>query len=90
VDDPGIDVVIELIGGIEPARSILVAAMDSGKDVVTANKKLLAEQGADIFDLADSKGLSLGFEAAVGGGIPCVLALNRGLWPTVFAPLWGY
>ena len=61
VNDSSIDVLIELIGGIEPARTILIAAMEAGKDVVTANKKLLAERGADIFNLADRKGLSLGF-----------------------------
>ncbi len=79
VSDPRIDIVIELIGGIEPARSIIVEALQNGKDVVTANKKLLAEAGEAIFPAAYSKGRAVGFEASVGGGIPCILALTSGL-----------
>ena len=79
VNDPEIDVVIELIGGIEPAQTIQMSALAAGKDVVTANKKLLAEQGTAIFSLAAQKNLSVGFEAAVGGGIPCILTLQSGL-----------
>lgn len=74
-----IDIVVELIGGIEPAKSIIASALEAGKNVVTANKKLLAEEGAQLFSLAGHKGLSLGFEASVGGGIPCILALSQGL-----------
>jgi len=77
--DPGIDIVIELIGGIEPAKTIILEALRKGRHVVTANKKLLAEQGDDIFKLANGKGPSLGFEASVGGGIPCIAALKHGL-----------
>jgi homoserine dehydrogenase len=78
-DDPSIDIVVELIGGINPAKDIILAALDSGKSVVTANKKLLAEAGAGIFAAAENSKGSLKFEAAVGGGIPCLLALGAGL-----------
>ncbi len=79
VSDPGIDIVVELIGGIEPAREIILTALRGGKGVVTANKKLLAEQGGDIFALCGAGQARLGFEAAVGGGIPCIMALRHGL-----------
>ncbi len=79
VNNPEIDILLELIGGIEPARSIHLAALKSGKDIVTANKKLLAEKGSEIFSRASESGLSIGFEAAVGGGIPCILTLQSGL-----------
>jgi homoserine dehydrogenase len=77
VADPDIDVIVELIGGIEPAKSIIMAALAAGKGVVTANKKLLAEEGAEIFASPGSG--RLGFEASVGGGIPCILSLRHGL-----------
>ncbi len=77
--DPGIDCVVELIGGIEPAKSIVLDAIKNRKYVVTANKKLLAEEGSDIFAAVDSAGLRLGFEAAIGGGIPCLLGLTAGM-----------
>ncbi|MCP4136794.1 MAG: homoserine dehydrogenase [bacterium] len=77
--DKNVDVVVELIGGIEPAKSILLTAMKEGKSVVTANKKLLAEEGTELFKTAAEKNLVLGFEAAVAGGIPCILALKTGL-----------
>jgi len=79
VEDPEIDIVVELIGGLEPAKSIILAALRNGKNVVTANKKLLAEDGGEIFKAADETGLRIGFEASVGGGIPCILALRYGL-----------
>jgi homoserine dehydrogenase len=75
----GIDIVAELIGGTEPAKSIHISALEQGKDVVTANKKLLAEDGLAIFETAARHGRRIGFEAAVGGGIPCILALRDGL-----------
>ena len=77
--DSDIDIVIELIGGIEPARSIITESLTNGKNVVTANKKLLAEKGAELLDKVVETGNSIGFEAAVGGGIPCILALKKGL-----------
>ncbi len=79
VEDPAIDIVIELIGGIEPAKSIILEALRRGKSVVTANKKLLAEDGTEIFETAARGPATLGFEASVGGGIPCVMALRYGL-----------
>jgi homoserine dehydrogenase len=77
--DPEIDIVVELIGGIEPAKSIILAALEGGKHVVTANKKLLAEQGRDIFASSERTGKQIGFEASVGGGIPCIVSLKKGL-----------
>ncbi len=76
---PDIDCVVELIGGIEPAKSILLEAVARGKHIVTANKKLLAEEGSEIFAAVDKAGLHLGFEAAIGGGIPCLLSLTTGM-----------
>jgi homoserine dehydrogenase len=77
--DGDIDTIVELIGGIEPAKSIILEALRSGRNVVTANKKLLAEAGGEIFELSQKAKSKLGFEAAVGGGIPCILALRSGL-----------
>jgi homoserine dehydrogenase len=77
--DPEIDIVAELIGGIEPAKSIILAALKNGKGVVTANKMLLAEAGTDIFKMQNAGSGRLGFEASVGGGIPCIMALRHGL-----------
>ncbi|HOO73016.1 MAG TPA: homoserine dehydrogenase [Spirochaetota bacterium] len=77
--DPEIDIVVELIGGIEPARTIIISALEKNKSVVTANKKLLAEKGAELFAATGKNGSKLGFEAAVGGGIPCILALKQGM-----------
>lgn len=79
INDPEIDTVVELIGGIEPAKSIVMEALRSGKNVVTANKKLLAEEGDSIFKLLGNSSASLGFEASVCGGIPCIQALRDGL-----------
>ena len=79
VSDPKVDVVCELIGGIDPAKQIVLAALDRGKPVVTANKELLATMGRDLFDVAEQRGVDLAFEAAVGGGIPLVRALKESL-----------
>jgi homoserine dehydrogenase len=77
--DPELDVFIELIGGLEPARTFVLKAIESGKHVVTANKALLATHGFEIFEAASKKGVEIGFEASVGGGIPCIKALKEGL-----------
>jgi len=77
--DPDIDIVCELIGGIEPARSLVLGALAAGKPVVTANKELLANAGKDVFDAAGDRGLDLGFEAAVAGGIPLIKPLKESL-----------
>ncbi len=78
--DPGVDVVVELIGGSEgPARALVEASLRAGKPVVTANKALLAVHGAAIAALAESRNVPLGFEAAVAGGIPAIKLLREGL-----------
>jgi homoserine dehydrogenase len=79
IDDPEIDVVVELMGGVEKAKEFILMAMEKGKNVVTANKALLAEYGGEIFEASQRYGTSLGFEASVGGGIPIINALRRGL-----------
>lgn len=76
--DPDVDIVVELIGGVHPARDIVLEALRNGKHVVTANKALLSGSGGQIFALARSLGLSVGFEASVGGGIPIIRALREG------------
>ena len=70
VDDPSIDVILELIGGIDPAGELVERAIQNGKHVVSANKELIAKDGSRLVQLAKSNGLDLHYEAAVGGGIP--------------------
>jgi homoserine dehydrogenase len=77
--DPEIDVVVELMGGFEPARTFLLQAIAAGKDVVTANKALLAKHGDELLRAAEAAGVGFGFEAAVGGGIPIIRTLREGL-----------
>jgi homoserine dehydrogenase len=79
VDDPRIDVVCEVIGGIEPARELLLRALANGKSIVTANKELLATEGKQLFDAADAAGLDLLFEASVAGGVPLIRPLKESL-----------
>ncbi len=79
VADPTIDVVVEVIGGIEPARELITTALRNGKPVVTANKELLANVGAELYATADEAGVDLLFEAAVAGGIPVIRALRESL-----------
>ncbi len=79
LDDPSVDIVCELIGGREPAGSLVLAAFERDKPVVTANKELLAARGRELFDAADAKGLDLYFEGAVGGGIPLIRPLKESL-----------
>jgi homoserine dehydrogenase len=79
VTDPDIDLVVEVIGGIEPARGLITAALAAGKPVVTANKELLANVGVELFQAADQHGVDLLFEAAVAGAIPLVRALRESL-----------
>ena len=79
VEDPGVDIVVELIGGYGAARRLLLKAIENGKHVVTANKALLALHGKEIFDVAARKGVDVAFEASVGGGIPILRALREGL-----------
>ena len=77
--DPTIDIVVELIGGMEPARSFLLKAIEHGKHVVSANKALLSVHGKEIFAAAAANNVEVGFEASVGGGIPVIKALKEGL-----------
>ncbi len=78
-NDPEVDIVIELIGGYEPAKSFILKAIENGKQVVTANKALLAAHGDEIFSAAIKKGVEVGFEASVGGGIPLIRSIKEGL-----------
>ncbi len=79
VDDPEVEVVLELIGGYEPARALVLRAIEQGKHVVTANKALIALHGNEIFERAREKGVMVAFEAAVAGGIPVIKAIREGL-----------
>jgi homoserine dehydrogenase len=79
VGDPGVDIVVELIGGYGVARDLVLKAIENGKHVVTANKALLAVHGTEIFAAAQKKGVMVAFEAAVAGGIPIIKALREGL-----------
>ena len=79
VADPGIDIVVELIGGETRAKELVLAAIANGKHVVTANKALLAKHGNEIFAAAHAKGVMVAFEAAVAGGIPIIKAIREGL-----------
>ncbi len=87
--DPNIDVVIELIGGYDRAKRIIMDAIAAGKHVVTANKALLALHGEEIFDAATRKGVEVGFEASVGGGIPVIRALTEGLAGNTIESIYG-
>ncbi len=78
-DDPEIDTVVQLIGGLEPERTIMLRMLQSGKNIVTANKALLAEHGAELFEQARKSGRSIAFEAAVAGGIPIIAAIGQSL-----------
>ncbi len=79
VNDPEIDIVVELIGGLSPAKELVMQAIANGKHVVTANKHLVAKHGNEIFAAAQAKGVMVAFEAAVAGGIPIIKALREGL-----------
>lgn len=89
LEDDQIDIVIELVGGLEPARSFILKAIENGKHVVTANKALLAQYGPEIFKAAHEKRISLGFEASVAGGIPIIKALREGLVANQVQALYG-
>ncbi len=79
IEDKEIDVIVELVGGIETPYDIITKSLSSGKCVVTANKALLAEKGYELFELAKSKNLTIGYEASVGGGIPIIRVLSDAL-----------
>ncbi|HEV3354894.1 MAG TPA: homoserine dehydrogenase [Acidimicrobiales bacterium] len=79
VEDPSVDIVVELIGGIEPARELILTALQNGKAVVTGNKELLANVGGELFEAAEKASVDLLFEAAVAGGIPLIRPLRESL-----------
>lgn len=79
VDDPEVEIIIELIGGYSPAKEMVLRAIDNGKHVITANKAMIAVHGNEIFRAAQEKGVIVAFEAAVAGGIPIIKAIREGL-----------
>lgn len=89
INDPQIDAVVELIGGIHPAKEFITEALKNGKSVVTANKALLAEDGRELFALARDCNKSIHFEASVGAGIPVIKSLREGLVANAFNGVFG-
>lgn len=89
IDDPQVDILVELIGGIHPAKEIISDALKKGKNIVTANKALLAQEGKELFALAADRGKSIYFEASVGAGIPIVKSLREGLVANRFQSIFG-
>lgn len=89
IHHPKVDIVIELIGGIEPAKTLILEALKAGKPVVTANKALLAQEGEDVLEVLKETGQDLGFEASVGGGIPILKAMREGLVANGFKRIYG-
>ncbi len=89
LNDPEIDVVVELIGGINPAKDFILKAIQAGKHVVTANKALLATEGKEIFESACRKNVCLGFEASVAGGIPVIKVIKEGLTANNILSIYG-
>lgn len=79
VEDPDVDIIIELIGGYSPARELVMKAIENGKHVVTANKVLIALHGNEIFAAAEAKGVTVAYEAGIAGGIPIIKAIREGL-----------
>jgi homoserine dehydrogenase len=79
VTDPAVDIVVEVLGGLEPARSLILKAIAQGKHVVTANKAVISRYGAEIFTAAEEAGVYVLLEAAVGGGIPVIQPLKQSL-----------
>ena len=79
VSDPSVDIVIEVMGGIEPARTLILKAISNGKSIITANKALLAHHGADLFSAADKAGVDLYYEASVGGAIPILRPMRESI-----------
>lgn len=89
INDPDIDIVIELMGGIRPAKDFMLQAIKNKKHVVTANKALLATEGNEIFAEADNNGVEIGFEASVAGGIPIIKVLREGLVANNIVAVYG-
>lgn len=89
IDDPQIDIVVELMGGIHPAKEFISESLKKGKNIVTANKALLAQEGAELFALAADRGKNIYFEASVGAGIPIIKVLREGLVANKFNSIFG-
>jgi homoserine dehydrogenase len=89
LSDPDVHIVVELVGGYEFAKRLILDAIAAGKNVVTANKALLALHGEEIFAAASRKGVDIGFEASVGGGIPVIHALKEGLAANAIQSIYG-
>jgi homoserine dehydrogenase len=89
INDPHIDIVVELIGGIHPAKEYIVESLKKGKNIVTANKALLAQEGQELFTLALDRGKNIYFEASVGAGIPIIKSLREGLVANRFNSIFG-
>jgi homoserine dehydrogenase len=89
IEDPNIDIVVELIGGYEPAKELILSAIARGKHIVTANKALLAVHGTEIHEAARRAGVSIGFEGSVGGGIPVIKALKEALAANRILSIYG-
>jgi homoserine dehydrogenase len=89
INDPGIDIIVELMGGINPAKEFILAALKKGKHVVTANKALLAEHGNELFREAAERGKNIYFEASVGAGIPIIKSIKEGLVANKFNSIFG-
>lgn len=89
INDPKIDIIVELIGGINPAKEYIIEALKKGKNVVTANKALLAQEGNELFAFAKDRGKNIYFEASVGAGIPIIKSLREGLVANRFNSIYG-
>ena len=89
LNDPEIDIVVETIGGYEPAFSFICRALRNRKHVVTANKALIATRGRELFKIAKENGVDLLFEASVGGGIPIIKGLREGLIANKIESMYG-
>ena len=89
IDDPQIDIVVELVGGIHPAKELILEALKKGKNIVTANKALLAQEGKELFAQASDYGKNIYFEASVGAGIPIIKSLREGLVANKFNSVFG-
>ena len=89
INDPQIDIIVELMGGIHPAKEFIIEALRKGKNVVTANKALLAQEGKELFAVARDRGKSIYFEASVGAGIPIIKSIREGLVANKFSGIYG-
>ncbi|MCX5705205.1 MAG: homoserine dehydrogenase [Candidatus Omnitrophica bacterium] len=89
INDPQIDIIVELMGGVHPAKEFIIEALKKGKNIITANKALLAQDGSELFALAADRGKSIYFESAVGAGIPIIKSLRESLAANSFSSIYG-